>query len=416
MTDPFTRLRQPVEPVAPDPAFAARLRTRLARALAFPRGVTVSDTAVTPTPTLGAAVPYLAVDDARRAIDWYVEVFGAVADDPIVMPDGRVGHCELRIGGGLLYLADAHPEIGVVAPDPNASAVSLMLGVDDVETVREVALARGATGDERGVYDAYGQRNTWIVDAFGHRWGLHSPVPVGAESSRAPLRQGDVVYAWLRVPDGDRAATFYRDVLGWEPQGGDGRYQVDTVPPVGIGGGGTGTPSLYCNYVVEDLDAALERVRTAGGTAGDAEDRPYGRVADCVDDQGTDFTLYQADPDDERPEPGVGSLTYLTVLVPDSGRYRDFYGAVLGWDFTPGRVEDGWEVVGSTPMTGLAGGQERVQAVPMWEVDDIDAAVERVRAAGGTATDAEQQPYGRMSECTDDQGTPFYLGQTRGQH
>jgi predicted enzyme related to lactoylglutathione lyase len=48
----------------------------------------------------------------------------------------------------------------------------------------------------------------------------------------------------------------------------------------------------------------------------------------------------------------------------------------------------------------------------MYRVDDVDAAVQRVRAAGGTATDAETQPYGRTSECTDDQGSFFYLGTT----
>jgi hypothetical protein len=48
----------------------------------------------------------------------------------------------------------------------------------------------------------------------------------------------------------------------------------------------------------------------------------------------------------------------------------------------------------------------------MWRVDDIAAAVERVRAAGGTSTDVEQQSYGLSATCTDDQGLQFYLGQT----
>ena len=48
--------------------------------------------------------------------------------------------------------------------------------------------------------------------------------------------------------------------------------------------------------------------------------------------------------------------------------------------------------------------------VPMWKVDDVAAAVERVRAAGGTATDPERQPYGTTAEGTDDQGVRFYLG------
>jgi uncharacterized protein len=83
----------------------------------------------------------------------------------------------------------------------------------------------------------------------------------------------------------------------------------------------------------------------------------------------------------------------------------------LGWEYTPGRIEDGWQVNDIQPMSGLAGGALEPRVVPMWRVDDIAAAVDRVRAAGGTATDPEQQPYGISSECVDDQGMAFYLGQ-----
>jgi len=61
-------------------------------------------------------------------------------------------------------------------------------------------------------------------------------------------------------------------------------------------------------------------------------------------------------------------------------------------------------------MAGLAGGGAGV-VTPMWRVDDIGAAVGRVRAAGGTATEPERQPYGLSSQCTDDQGTRFWLGE-----
>ena len=73
-------------------------------------------------------------------------------------------------------------------------------------------------------------------------------------------------------------------------------------------------------------------------------------------------------------------------------------------------MTDGWAVDGVVPMTGMHGGHAEAAAVPMWKVDDVAAAVERVRAAGGTATDPERQPYGTTAECTDDQGTRFYLG------
>ncbi len=123
-----------------------------------------------------AAIPYLAVQGAREAIAWYERVFGArVLGDPIVMPDGRIGHSELEIGNGVIYLSEAHPELGVVAPTPGETTVSLMLAVDDADRVSMVVEAEGGRRD-REPYDGYGQRNAWVVDPFGHRWGLSSPL------------------------------------------------------------------------------------------------------------------------------------------------------------------------------------------------------------------------------------------------
>ena len=99
------------------------------------------------------------------------------------------------------------------------------------------------------------------------------------------------------------------------------------------------------------------------------------------------------------------------MSVPDSGLYRDFYGTVFGWTFTPGRVDDGWGVQGVRPMTGMRGGASRPEVVPMYGVPDITAAVAAVRASGGTATDPTEMPYGTTSDCVDDQGMSFYLGQ-----
>lgn len=176
MADPLEVLRLPVRPEAPDPVFTDRLRARVARALALPQGVVVSE-APPPEPPVSAAIPYLAVDDARAAIQWYTDVFDAhPVGDPIVMPDGRIGHGELALAGGVLYLADAHPEIGVTAPRVGEAAVSLMINVEDADDTRERAITAGARGD-REPYDSYGSRNAWIVDPFGHRWGLQSPLP-----------------------------------------------------------------------------------------------------------------------------------------------------------------------------------------------------------------------------------------------
>jgi predicted enzyme related to lactoylglutathione lyase len=413
MRDPFADLRAADAPVDPDPQFAVRLRARLERALALPRGVVPVTASEAPPAPRPAAVPYLAVIDARAAIDWYTDVFDAqVQGEPIVMPDGRVGHAELEISGGLVYLADAHPEIGVTAPRPGEAPVSLMLPVDDADAVRARAMAAGADGGHREPYDGYGQRNAWIVDPFGHRWGLHSPLPTLASAPR--YRHGDVGHVSLNIPDAARAAAFYATALGWTYTDFERPRVHGATPSTGMWETDE-RPTLFCAFAVDDVREAVRRVREAGGSAGEPEQQQWGRTADCTDDQGTKFALFEQ-PDEvtgDRPPPNgrrAGDVSYLTVEVVDSARARAFYGAVLGWQFTHGRIEDGWQVADTVPMIGMSGGHDRATIVPMWKVPDVRGAVEAVRAAGGTATDPERQPYGTTSECTDDQGMRFYVG------
>lgn len=424
MTDPLDVLREPDGPAAPDPSFALRLRARLERALELPRGVGVSTAAVLhPTarvePPVGAAIPYLAVPDARRAINWYVEVFGAVLEgDPIVMPDSRIGHAELALAGGRLYLADEHPEIGVVAPQPDAAAVSLVLAVSDVAARVAAATSAGAHL-LREIAEAYGSRNATIVDPFGHRWMLQQPLATvpSTEAPPAPWHQGDIGYVSIETPDVNRAADFYEGVLGWTYDSHERQGRQVHTQSIAIGlRGGQDRPELFCVYAVGDVDAAAARVRAAGGTAESPTEAPYGRVSDCVDSEGMAFAVFAPpanEPGQRPPINGVrhGDLSYLTFHVVNSVGAREFYGTVLGWEFTPGRVDDGWGVNDIAPMSGLAGGHDKPAVLPMWRVDDIAIAVERVRAAGGSATEPVQQPYGLMSECVDDQGMRFYLGQ-----
>jgi predicted enzyme related to lactoylglutathione lyase len=107
--------------------------------------------------------------------------------------------------------------------------------------------------------------------------------------------------------------------------------------------------------------------------------------------------------------PRHGDVSYITHEVGDSQRARDFYAAVLGWHFSPGSVEDGWQVSGTTPMAGLSGGHDHPGAVLVYQVDDIHAAVRRVRENGGHAAEPVQQHYGLIANCTDNQGTRFSL-------
>lgn len=385
MTDPLDALREPPRPVTPDPHFAARLRARLERALLdppTPEDPMPTATVARPAAALHTVTPYLAVVDARAAVEFLVAAFGAARrDDPIMMPDGRVGHVEVAIGDSVVMMAEEFPEIGLSAPvSRGGPSQSLRVEVDDPDAVVAGALALGAHLD-RPVADSPHGRGGVVLDPSGHRW------MVAQESARP----GDVVYASLWTPDTVAAQRFYSAVLGSVPN-------LHGMP---------GPSTLLLCYAVADLDAAVARVRAAGGTVGAPEDRPYGRAADGVDDQGLPFALHEG-----AAAPGR-EFGYVELRVPDAGRARAFYGTVLGWGFEPGGAAGYWHPRRAdggftSPMTGLTGGHASAAAVPTFPVDDLDAATAAVRDAGGTS-----QPAGHSGgvACMDDQGTAFSLVQ-----
>ena len=173
--DPLDLLRQPVVPLDPRPEFTAELRRRLEHELRppTPPGGTMTTTTLHIPQRLHAITPYLAVDDARAAMAWYQEVFEATLEsEPIVMDDGRIGHCELRIGDSLFMMADEFPEIDVRGPRAlGGTTVSFIVHVPDVDTVHARALEAGAR-PERPLGEAYGSRSAWVVDPWGHRWNI----------------------------------------------------------------------------------------------------------------------------------------------------------------------------------------------------------------------------------------------------
>lgn len=123
--------------------------------------------------------PYLCVSDAHSAIAWYVDVLGAeVVLDPIEMPDGRIGHVELAVGGARWMMSDEFDSAGVAAPDPTrGAAVSLHLGVEDVDALCARVVAAGVVLD-RGPEDSPPAGRVAVFrDPWGHRWFLDQPLP-----------------------------------------------------------------------------------------------------------------------------------------------------------------------------------------------------------------------------------------------
>lgn len=417
MTDPLHVLSAEDLPVQPDPSFAVTLRARLESALSLPantQGVTMSGTAAavaelnTPSKQTEAprpaALPYLAVADARAAIDWYRDAFGAeLVGEAIVMDDGRIGHAELAISGGVLYLADEFAELGLRGPTQGVNSVSLMLHVPDTDAALARARARGAEV-LREPYEGHGARAATIRDPFGHRWMLSGPV-------REPIRHGDIGYVSVQRPDVNGAVAFYSHVLGWacDPAG----QVTNTVERIDFSQ--ASRAAVLCCYAVDDVAQARAAIVAAGGSVGAVRESPVGTLLEARDPMGATFGVYRAEASQPRPRlngAGAGELSYMTYETSDSAAFRAFYGQVLGWTFEPGRVADGWGVQSAHPMSGAAGGARTPSAVPMWTVTDIDAAVTRGGEAGGTVLAApSRQPYGVMAECTDDQGGRFYLGQ-----
>jgi PhnB protein len=122
--------------------------------------------------------PYICVPDSRAAIEWYREHLGAeVTYEPIVMPDGRVGHCELTVDGARWMMSDEFESVGVAPPDPaRGNAVTLHLTVADVDAACDRARRGGARVDREPVDSPPVGRVAVFHDPFGHRWFLNQPL------------------------------------------------------------------------------------------------------------------------------------------------------------------------------------------------------------------------------------------------
>lgn len=120
-----------------------------------------------------AITPYLSVKDAIAAILFYQQVFGAKEIGRISMPDGSVGHAELRVGDSTIMLAEEMPAWGNKSPATlGGSPVGIALYVNDVDTVFQKALDAGAVVVEEVKDQFYGDRSGTLTDPFGHKWHI----------------------------------------------------------------------------------------------------------------------------------------------------------------------------------------------------------------------------------------------------
>ena len=118
-----------------------------------------------------SVTPYLIVDGAARALEFYRQAFGAEETFRMPGPDGKIGHAEFRIGNSMVMIADENREFR----SPKAlggSPISLMIYLEDVDKVFAQAVKAGASVERPLANQFYGDRTGGLTDPFGHLWYL----------------------------------------------------------------------------------------------------------------------------------------------------------------------------------------------------------------------------------------------------
>jgi PhnB protein len=117
-----------------------------------------------------SVTPYLVIKGAADAIEFYKKAFGAT-ELFRMEHGGKVGHAEIKIGDSPIMLSDEHPEMGFVGPTTlGGTPVSIMIYVEDVDTVFNKAIASGGEQVKPLQDQFYGDRSGSLKDPFGHMW------------------------------------------------------------------------------------------------------------------------------------------------------------------------------------------------------------------------------------------------------
>jgi PhnB protein len=134
--------------------------------------------AVQPVPDgYNTVSPYLAVEDAATAIDYYKKAFGAVERVRMEAPDGKIGHAELEIGDSIVMLADPFPQASTKPPhELGGTSAGVFLYVEDVDAVVKRAVDAGASVTMEVADQFWGDRFGTVTDPFGHVWSVATHV------------------------------------------------------------------------------------------------------------------------------------------------------------------------------------------------------------------------------------------------
>ena len=227
--------------------------------------------------------------------------------------------------------------------------------------------------------------------------------------------------------DVDAAKAFYTDLLGWSYEGGDpeyGGYLMALVKDQAAAGlapqqDPNDPPRWTTWFAAADVDAAAQRVTSAGGTLVEQpmDVGPMGRMAIARDPEGHPFGIWRAGEHiGARIVNEPGALTWNEAAVDDPAAAQAFYGAVFGFTFDEIPDMGGYSTFATAdrPLGGLGGTQPGAPKgwTTCFSVASADEAVAVVERAGGKVTMAAQDsPYGRFAVLEDPWGAAFSVMQ-----
>jgi PhnB protein len=135
--------------------------------------------------------PYLYIDGAAAAIEFYKKAFGAIETVRMPGTNGKIGHAEIRIGDSLVMLADQSEQMQAYGPKHYGGVPgNLMIYVEDVDSVFKKAVDAGATVKRPVADQFYGDRNGAVEDPFGHQWFISTHIKdVSPEEMKQAMEQ-----------------------------------------------------------------------------------------------------------------------------------------------------------------------------------------------------------------------------------
>jgi uncharacterized glyoxalase superfamily protein PhnB len=152
--------------------------------------------------------PYLVIDGAARAIDFYKKAFGAKEIDRSPMPDGTLMHATIQIGDSIIMMSDEFPGGDTKAPTSAAgTTVNLHINSKDVDKLWNQAVNAGAQPTLPLENQFWGERYGKLQDPFGHVWSVSMPVKMSEKEKEAKRQAAFAMFEKAERPGLDESQS-----------------------------------------------------------------------------------------------------------------------------------------------------------------------------------------------------------------